>query len=402
MAEEMKTLIDGIATAFKEYKQTNDERLALLEKGQGAGQETEKLERLEEKLQELELAKGDLEAKFNRSQKPDEKDVKAREHSEAFMSFVRKGDVTKLDRMAAEQKDMNTIIGEDGGYAVPQNMAGSILKMLGDDTPMRGILGHITTNSEDYSQLVDRGDAGAGWVGETDARPETSTTKLEQVKAIFGEIYANPYVTQRALDDIYFNVETHLSGKIAEAFATQENAAFTAGDGINKPKGLFAYDFVSTADASREYGKFQFVKSGAASTLGTTPGDVLITLQNTLKSGYKIGARWLLNQSTLTTLRQIKDVNGQYIWQPGLSMETPGTLLAFPYTLNPEMPSIAAGALPIAFGSFARAMAVVDRMGIRMLRDPYTKKPFVGFYTTKRVGTMLQDTQAVKAIKIAA
>lgn len=399
--EELKKIIEDIQTAFQEYKNTNDARIALVEKGVGTGAETEKLAKLEEKLQELETSKGELEAKINRANKPEAKDVQAQEHKDAFLSFVRKGDISGLE--ALEKKTtMNITTGSDGGYAIPQLMASSILQLLGYETPMRGICGHISTSSEDYSQLVNLGGAGSGWVGEADARSQTTAPTLAQVKAIFGEIYANPFVTQRALDDIFFDVESYLSGEVAKEFASKENTAFTKGDGTNKPKGLFAYTFTSTADSSRAFGTFQFVKSGAASTLGTSPGDCLIELQDTLKSGYKVGARWMFNSATLTAIRQVKDSQNNYIWQPGITNGTPNTVLGYSYVINPDMDNIAANALPIAFGDFARAYAVVDRVGIRMLRDPYTSKPNVGFYTTKRVGSLLLDTQAVKAIKVSA
>ena len=400
---ETKEYFDQITAAFNEYKKANEERLVSLEKGESGAEAKEKIERIEAKLTELENAKGELEAKFSRPVKSEDRQMAAElEHKSAFETYLRRGDESKINGLSEEVKAMNTITGEDGGYAVPRQMAAGILKMLDENNPMRGAVSVISVSTEDYTQLVDTGTATSGWVGETSPRPETLAGGLKSISPVFGEIYAFPFATQRALDDISFNVESYISNKIAMDFAVKENAAFTNGDGVRKPKGLFAYDFVASGDDTRDYGKFQFIKSGAASTLGTNPADKLIELQDSLRGGYQGSAVWMMNAATLTSIRQLKDSQGNYIWAPGISTTTPNSIFGKPYILNHDMPVVGAGALAVAYGDFKRAYTIVDRVGIRMTRDPYTNKPFVGFYATKRVGSMALDTQAVKAIKISA
>lgn len=400
---ETKDYIEQLGLAFAEYKRANDERIASLEKGESGAEAKEKLERIEVKLTELENAKGELEVKLSRPHKSEDRQAEAdAEHKAAFDAYLRKGDEVKLGTLSNETKSMNTIVGEDGGYAVPRLMASGILKMLNDNNPMRGAVATIAVSSEDYSQLVDTGLATSGWVGEADPRTETLAGGLKSIKPVFGEIYAFPFVTQRALDDIAFNVESYISDKVAMEFAIKENAALTNGDGINKPKGLFSYEFVAAGDDTRAYNKYQYVKTGAAATLGTTPSDKLIELQDALRAGYQGGAVWMLNAATLTTIRQLKDSQGNYLWAPGISTGMQNSILGKPYIVNHDMPVVAAGALAIAYGDFKRAYTVVDRVGVRMTRDPYTNKPYVGFYTTKRVGSMALDTQAIKALKVMA
>ncbi|MDO5116194.1 MAG: phage major capsid protein [Synergistaceae bacterium] len=402
--DELKRLMEQMGTAFKEYKDTNDERIRQIEAGGSGAEAKAKLELLESKLQELETAKGELEAKMNRSQKPevDEKKEFEVKHRAAFGQFLRKGDARAIEALRSEVKDMSTIIGEDGGYAVPSEMSRTIYQMLAEDNPMRSVCDALSVSSEDYKELVNTGGAGGGWVGEETPRPKTGSPTLAEVKPVFGEIYAFPFATQRALDDVYFDLEGHIINEVEKTFAEKENAAFTNGDGENKPKGLFAHDFVSADDGSRKYGKFQYVATGNASTLGSNPGDILISVQESLRSGYRVNAIWMLNSTTLSAIRQLKDSDGNYLWRPGLDRGTPNQILGDPYVINHDMPKIAANAMPIAFGNFKRAYTIVDRIGIRVTRDQYTNKPYVGFYVTKRVGGMVRDTLAVKAVKVAA
>lgn len=401
--EELKKLMEQMGAAFKEYKDANDERIRQIEAGGNGAEAKEKLERLETKLQSLETAKGELEAKMNRSQRPDidEKKELDLKHKKAFGQFLRKGDESALEGLREEVKDMSTIIGEDGGYAVPAEMSRSIYEMLLEDNPMRSVCDSLTVSTEDYKELVNTGGAGGGWVGEETPRTKTDSPKLAAIMPVFGEIYAFPFATQRSLDDVYFDLEGYIINEVERTFAEKENAAFTNGDGENKPKGLFAYEFVSTDDGSRKFGKFQYVPTGNASTLGTNPGDVLISVQDSLRSGYRVNAMWMLNSTTLSAIRQLKDSDGNYLWRPGLERDTPNLILGDPYLINHDMPKIAANAMPIAFGDFKRAYTIVDRVGIRVTRDQYTNKPYIGFYVTKRVGGMVKDTLAVKAVKVA-
>ena len=395
--EELKKLIEEIGKAFNEYKATNDARIEELKKGGQAGEHEEKLARLEAKLAQLEEAKSALEAKLNRPGNPGNPDPEKEEYRKSFDDWLRKGADGGLSA-----KTVNTGSDADGGYAVPEIVNMNVYNLLRSAVPMRGVCSVISIGSNNYSQLVGTHGATGGWVGESDARSATNTPKLERVSAVMGEVYANPQATQASLDDMYFDVEGWLGSEIAEEFAIMENAAFTNGNGTNKPKGLFAYPTAATKDGTRPFGTLQFIKSGAAGAFPASPGDLLIDLVTAVKTGHLANARFMFNRLTQAAIRKFKDADGNYLWQPGLQAGVPGLLLGYPVAVNDDMPDIAADSLSVAFGNFAAAYTIVDRIGIRMLRDPYTNKPMVGFYSTKRVGGFLKDSEAVKLLKFSA
>ena len=214
-----------------------------------------------------------------------------------------------------------------------------------------------------------------------------------------GEIYSNPQATQTSLDDIFFNAEEWLNSEVAREFSEKEGNAFLLGNGTNKPKGLLAYPLLTTADDVRAFGSLQKIISGAA---GAFTGDKLIDLIHSLKAGYRANGKFMMGNLTVAYVRKLKDSEGNYLWRPGLEAGQPSSLLGYGITENEDMPDIAADANAIAFGDFKRAYTIVDRIGTRVLRDPYTNKPYVGFYTTKRVGGMLVDSQAVKVLTLSA
>lgn len=398
--EELKNALDALGTAVKQYKDENDKRLEALEKGKSTAEYDEKLARIEKEIQRLDDAKSAFETRLNRPGSAGTAGYsEGDEYRKAFNRWLRKEDPIPA---GTTPSTVNVGTEGEGGYAVPDNLNTAVYDLLREAVPMRSVCSAITIGGNNYSQLVGLHGATGGWVGETNARGATETPKLTKVSAIMGEVYANPQATQTALDDICFDVEGWLAQEIAAEFAVMENRAFTSGDGQNKPKGLLAYDTAATKDDTRAFGTLQFIKSGAAATLGEAPGDVLIDLITALKTGHLTGARFMMNRTTLAAIRKLKDNDENYLWQPGLQQGTPSLLLGYPVTVNDDFPDIGANAFPIAFGNFANAYAVVDRIGIRMLRDPYTNKPMVGFYSTKRVGGMLKDSEAVKLIKCSA
>lgn len=399
MAVELKDVQDvaeALGKKFDEFKTTNDKRVDALEaeKGKLAGQ----LETMNGKLSELDELKTELEKEIAGIKRPGAvggKDVSA--HKAAFMQFVRKG---KDDGLAElQQKALQTTVEADGGYAVPEELDRTILELLRNESPMRQVCGQITVSTTDYKKLVNLGGAGSGWVGETAARPETNTPTLAQIAAVMGEIYANPQATQTSLDDMFFNAEAWLQSEVAAKFAEQEGNAFLLGNGTNKPKGLLAYTMALTADDARAFGQIQDVKSGSA---GDFDADDLIKLIYTLRKGYRANATWMLANMTLFKVRTMKDSQGNYLWRPGIEAGQPSSLLGYGVTENEDMPAVAADAHAVVFGDFRRAYTIVDRIGTRVLRDPYTNKPNVGFYTTKRVGGMLTDSNAVKVLTLSA
>lgn len=395
--EDVQEVAEALGKKFDEFKSTNDKRLdgVTAEKAALAGQ----VDALNGKMTELEAFKASLEKELLELKRPGAVGSKAvSEHKAAFMNFVRKG---KDDGLAdLQQKALQTTVEADGGFAVPEELDRTILELLRDESPMRQACGQITVSTPDYKKLVNLGGAGSGWVGETAARPATGTPTLAQIAAIMGEIYANPQATQTSLDDMFFDAEAWLNGEVAREFAEQEGSAFLLGDGINKPKGLLAYTLATTDDATRAFGQLQKVHSG---TSGDFDADDLIKLVYTLRKAYRAGATWMLPNMTMFKVRTFKDAtSGAYIWQPGLQLGQPASLLGYAVTENEDMPAVAADANAVMFGNFKRAYTVVDRIGTRVLRDPYTNKPNVGFYTTKRVGGMLTDSNAVKVMTLSA
>lgn len=406
---EVKKVIDSLTGAFEEFKKANDERLTQIEqKGSADPLLVNKVEKANSHINQLQKALSEIEAKANRPDAPagmSEQDKVRAEHKTAYRKWLRKGDDVGLEDL--ERKAINTGTPADGGYAMPIEQDTEVMRLLRNVSPMRQVCRVITVGTEDYRKLVNLAGAGSGWVGETAERPQTNTPQFAEIKPFMGEIYANPAVTQKALDDLFFNVEAELAADIVTEFAEKEGVAFVSGNGTNKPKGVLAYTQSLNADGTRAFGSVQYIATGvaggfkAASTT-VNPADDLVDLIYALKKAYREGAMWMLNSKTLATVRKWKDADGNYIWQPGIQAGQPSTVLGYGVAENEDMPDAGAGAVAIAFGNWSLAYTIVDRIGIRSLRDPYTNKPYVHFYTTKRVGGMLVDSQALKLLKLEA
>lgn len=394
--QDVKQVAEELGAKFDEFKQKNDKRVEALEAEKG--KLVEQVETLNEKLGQLDDMKSALEKELAGMKRPDGTGTKAAsEHKAAFMQFVRKGIDTGLGELQA--KALQIGVDADGGYAVPEELDRNIIELLRDESPMRQVCNQIFVGTPDYKRLANLGGAGSGWVGETAPRPETSTPTLAQISAVMGELYANPQATQTSLDDMFFDVEGWLNSEVGREFSEKEGAAFLLGDGANKPKGLLAYPFAVAGDKTRPYGTLQRLVSGNA---GAFSGDNLIDLVQAVKAGYRRAGTWMMNNLTVAYVRKLKDSEGNYLWRPGLEVGQPSSLLGYGITENEDMPDIAADANALAFGDFKRAYTIVDRIGTRVLRDPYSNKPYVGFYTTKRVGGMLVDSQAVKVLTLSA
>lgn len=394
--QDVKQVAEELGAKFDEFKQKNDKRVEALEAEKG--KLVEQVETLNEKLGQLDDMKSALEKELAGMKRPDGTGTKAAsEHKSAFMQFVRKGIDTGLGELQA--KALQIGVDADGGYAVPEELDRNIIELLRDESPMRQVCNQIFVGTPDYKRLANLGGAGSGWVGETAPRPETSTPTLAQISAVMGELYANPQATRTSLDDMFFDVEGWLNSEVGREFSEKEGAAFLLGDGVNKPKGLLAYPFAVAGDKTRPYGTLQRLVSGNA---GAFNGDNLIDLVQAVKAGYRRAGVWMMNNLTVAYVRKLKDNEGNYLWRPGLEVGQPSSLLGYGITENEDMPDIAADANALAFGDFKRAYTIVDRIGTRVLRDPYTNKPYVGFYTTKRVGGMLVDSQAVKVLTLSA
>lgn len=399
MAIEKKD-IDEVAKdikgAFDDFKKANDKELDGIKAEKT--KLSEQVDTLNSKLTELDNLKSELEKELKAAKRPGGVDRKeADEHKAAFGQFIRKGREDGLAEL--QQKAIQVGVSEDGGYAAPPELDQSLLEILRKDNVMREECGSIIISASGYKKLVNVGGASSGWVGETDERSETNSPKLKEIIATMGEVYAKPKSTQQALDDMFFDVEQWIAGEVASEFAEQEAAAFLTGNGTKKPKGILAHTLDVKGDKTRAFGQLQKFISGTSSNFTY---DNLIDLIYGTRKGYRNGAKWMMNGLTIARVRKIKDLEGNYIWQPSTQLDQPSTLLGYGIAENEDMPDVAADANAIMFGNFKRGYAVVDRLGTNVLRDPYSSKPYVEFYTTKRVGGMLLDSNAIKVLTLSA
>ncbi|KAB7648177.1 phage major capsid protein [Polymorphobacter fuscus] len=303
----------------------------------------------------------------------------------------------------AETKAATVANGPKGGVAVPETIDAVIDSVLAAESPIRAIAQVVDVGSANYRKLITTSGVISGWVSETAGRPETDTPDFAEIAPPMGELYANPAASQAMLDDAMFDVEAWLGGEIGREFARAEGIAFVGGDGINKPRGFLATPTSSAGDATRPFGTLQTLASGAAGGFAaTSPEDRLIDLVHTLAAPYRQGASWVMNAGTLARIRKMKDGDGAFLWQPALAADQPATLLGYPVIEAAAMPDIADGSLSIAFGNFRAGYLIAQRRETVVLRDPFSNKPFVHFYATKRVGGTVVDSRAIKLMVFSA
>ena len=297
-------------------------------------------------------------------------------------------------------KSISGAVPSDGGYAVPRQIDALIARELTEISPIRAIAQVVQTGSAGYRKLITTGGTASGWVSETVARPETATPEFREVAPPTGELYANPAASQAMLDDAGFDLESWLASEIAMEFARAEGAAFIHGTGSNQPDGFLNTPATAQADGERAFGTLQYIGSGNANGFGTAPDATLIDLVHLLKAGHRQGASFVMNSATLAAVRKLKTADGAFLWQPGMVDGQPDRLLGYPVVEAEDMPDMAAGAYPIAFGNFRHGYLITERSATQVLRDPFTNKPFVHFYATKRVGGQVLDGNAIKLLKI--
>ena len=347
------------------------------------------------------------------------------DYTRSFMAYARRGAAepeaalqaaNATGNRASIQAAMSVGDNSNGGYVAPVEWDRQIHKAQRARSPMRRICRVATTGVAGYSTLWSDNQWGTGWVGETASRPGTTTPTLQPVTFRPGEIYANPAISQQLLDDAAIKVDDWLSNELADTFDKQEGIAFISGNGVNKPFGLLQYvpggaaaaavldgngNVLTPAQAgAHPGGNLDVIASGAAATIPNP--DALMAFKYGLLAPYRQNATWLMNSQTANFIATMKDATGAYIWKEGLAEDQPTTLLGRPVEIDENMPSIGAGNLAIAFGDFEAGYVINDRIGIRILRDPYTNKPYVTFYATKRVGAGVMDPRAIRLMKIAA
>ncbi|MGE0845830.1 MAG: phage major capsid protein [Flavobacteriaceae bacterium] len=402
-------LLAELQKTFETFKQEREEELKGIERKFADVVQTEKVDRINEELTRLQSAMDDTNKLIAALQVGGAGDGEAptaeqREHAKVFNKFLRRGAEDGLGDLQISAK-LTTDSDPDGGYVTPAEMSTMIDRVQETYSRMRQIAQVMSVSSSEFKKLVNQGGTGYGWVGEKEARSETDTPTLAELKFPAMELYANPAATQRLLDDANVNVEQWLADEVGIVFAEGEGAAWISGDGVNKPRGILQYDTI--ADASYSWGKLGFIASGVAADINDSTHngvDALTDLTYALKQSYRMGANFLMNRGLVGKVRKLKTIGDTegYLWQPSVQVGEPSTLLGFPVYDDDNMPNVGSNAFPIAFGNFRRGYLIVDRFGIRVLRDPYTNKPNVHFYTTKRVGGGVQNFEAIKLLKCSA
>jgi HK97 family phage major capsid protein len=426
---EFKSLIEDQGKTWKEYVKTNDDRLDRLEKGLSTADHDAKLAKMDARLTEI---ANEAKAAILRAQRdlPRESADTASEvksfggaltahslrlgraqptpldaelykaYKSTFRTYLRKG----VDDMAPEErKAINVGNDPQGGYLVDSEMDAAIDRVAVKASAMRSVARIVTIGSASWKKLVKTSGVGAGgWGGETTAPSETSTQGWSEIEITPGMVWAEPRASSQSLEDSVLDLEADLIEEIGITFADQEAQAFVDGNGVQRPRGILAYPMVD--NASYSWGSVGFIKTGgAAGFASSNPSDALVDLQHSLKRSYRSGAAFMMNDATLAAVRKFKDGQGIYLWAPsGLQQGIVGQLLGHAVVTDDYMPDLGANAFPILFGDFRRSYAIVDRRGTTILRDPYTAKPWVKFYATRRVSAGIVNFEAVKALRCAA
>ena len=401
-SDDVASAFEDFARAFEAFKDANDTRLSQIEtRLSGEAVTDEKLARIDTALDDAKRRLDRL--SLDRSRPPLGRDSDAArdpakgEHKAAFHSYIRTGEAAGLKRL--EEKALSAGSGPDGGYLVPDIVESEVLRRLSAVSPIRAISSVRVISGGQYKRAFSTTGPESGWVGETAARPQTASPTLSEMSFPAMELYAMPAATQTLLDDAVVDIDRWIAEEVEAAFAEQESTAFVNGDGVNKPKGFLDVDQVE--EEIWEWGRLGTVNTGGATFPADNPSDVLVDLIYTLKAGYRQNACFVMNRKTQSAIRRFKDDNGQYLWSPPASLGQSATLMGFPVVEAEDMPDIAANECAVAFGDFKRGYLIVDRAGMRVLRDPYSAKPYVLFYTTKRVGGGVQDYAAIKLLKFA-
>ncbi len=379
--------------AFEAYKETNDRTLSELNRKMSSDVvTTDKLARLERVMDEQLLRQARPHVGGNHGVSS----TVGLQHKAAFDGYVRHGEAKDLRGL--EEKALSVGSNQDGGYLVPPETEAGINRAVRTLSPIRAIASVRQVSGTVYNKPFMTTGPVTGWVGETAARPETASPVIASLAFQTMELYAMPSATQALLDDSAVNIDQWIADEVRTAFAEQEGTAFVTGNGVNKPKGFL--DYPKVVNTAWTWGNTGFLATGVAAAFpASNPTDKLIDLTFAIKAGYRANASFVMNRSTQNAIRKFKDTTGNYIWQPPTKAGDAPLLLGYPVAEAEDMPTIATDSYSLAFGDFQRGYLIVDRVGVRVLRDPYSAKPYVLFYTTKRVGGGIQDFDAIKLLK---
>jgi len=386
--------IEALGIAFEAFKDAHTASINEIKAGKTDVVTTEKLGKIEADLDKLQAAVESVNLKAslgNDDGKPAPRDA---EYTSQFQAYFKGGAPSaKLEelRAAATKTD------GEGGYLAPVEWDRSISKKQKVISPMRQNSSVISVSGAGFKKVYSDGIVGSGWVGETAARPQTTTPGLTSLSFSMGEVYANPAASQGLIDDAEVDIEAWLAEEVSTEFDRQEGIAFLSGDGVNKPAGVLTYVTGAANAAVHPYGAIPVLNSGAAAGVA---GDALFDLQADLPAPFVPNAKFYMNRASQAAFRKLKTTDGAYLWQPSLALGVPPTLAGEAVVDMPGMPPVAAGNIAALYGDMVETYQVVDRIGVRVLRDPYTAKPFVLFYTTKRVGGGVKNPTAMRALKI--
>ena len=321
-------------------------------------------------------------------------------HRKAFDAYLRSGDDDGLRGLVPEGKAMSTAVAADGGYLVDPQTAEGVRSMLVSTSSLRAVANVVQVDAVSFDVLIDRSEVGSGWATEAAAQAETATPAIERISIKLHELSAMPKASQRLLDDSAFDVEGWLANKIATRFIRAESAAFVNGDGVDKPKGILLP--AKVANASWTWGSLGYVPTGAAADFATAnASDCIVNLVYALGADYRANGTFVMNSKTAGAVRKMKDADGRFMWGDGLQAGEPARLMGYPVLVCEDMPDVGANAYPVAFGDFSAGYTVAERPDLRILRDPFSAKPHVLFYATKRVGGDITDFAAIKLLKVA-
>lgn len=439
--QELKSTIEKIGVAFEEFKAENNKLIAkgvrdalaeakLDKLGQALDDLTGKKEDLEKRIKAAESNSEEMERKLNalrfegnkgsneieqkglidfnlqikaiaadrRLAQPADVDlVGFRAYKAAFSNICRKG----RDGVTAEEvKALQVGVEADGGIYVPADTTGRIVQRVYELSPIRAICSVQSISSDRLEGIADIGEAADGWVGEVAARSDTATPQGGKYEIPTFEQYAKPKASQKLLDDASIDIEAWLAGKVANRFARREALAFIAGNGTSQPRGLTTYTVNQTSDDTRAWGVMESVKTGVSSNFAASnPADILFDLETSFRPAYLANANIVTRRSVIRLIRKFKDSTGQYLWQPSLQAGKPATLIGYSLVMCEDMPALAANSLSLAMGDFKEGYQIIDRLGVRMLRDPYTDKPYVVFYSIRRVGGGVLNSEAIKFVE---
>lgn len=432
---EIKKIIEAQGQAWEEHKKTNDELLKAKAEGKAVADLEAKLAKIGEEMDKYADLKAQFEEVMTKLQRPgaggkaDEEiaaevkgfnamiradfqskgkaipaELDVKQYAEYKNAFFKLAAGVPVDNLSSdERKALSAGSDPDGGYMLPHSTVGRMVAKIYEQSTMRQLATVQTISTDKLEGIVDNDEADAGWVSEMGSRDDTGTPQVGKYEIQAYEMYAQPKVTQKLLDDAATDVEAWLAAKVGDKFARVEGAGFTTGNGVGKPRGLFAYDTAATGDDTRAWGTFEHIVTGANGAFHTTKADPLQDLIGAFKDQYLQNASFLMRREVRTLIRKMKEATSdRYLWEPSLQAGQPDRLMGYAARIDQYVPAVAAGSLSLAFGDFKEAYTIVDRIGVRTLRDPYTAKPYIKFYSTKRTGGGAINFEAVKFLKFAA